>query len=138
MLNYDRSGWKNGTALMPYGSAFTTHRRLMHVFMGTKERVRPFIPIVEQSAAKLLNNMLEDPRVDSLEEHIRRGVGAVMLKLVYGYDVPDEGVDPFVRRTDIALSQFSKSCEPGAFLVDTFPFREYTFDKQWYSTNVHM
>lgn len=44
--------------------------------------------------------------------------------MAYGYDVKEEG-DPYVDIAELALDQFSKLVQPGAFLVDIVPFLRY-------------
>ena len=43
----------------------------------------------------------------------------------YGYKVTLED-DPLVRIAEEAMIGFAKASEPGAFLVDRFPFRAFT------------
>ena len=97
----------------------------MHRFMGTQNLIKPFLPPIRESAHKLALSILADPNPLALEDHIRRAVGSVILKLVYGYTVASKGQDPFVHLTDIVLWQFSKCCEPATHLVDAFPFCEF-------------
>jgi hypothetical protein len=97
----------------------------MQQFMGTQNLIQPFIPPMREEAHKLVLSILENPRPLQLEDHIRRAVGSVILKLVYGYTIVSKGQDPFVHLTDIVLCQFSKCNEPGAYLVDAFPFCEF-------------
>ena len=55
---------------------------------------------------------------------LRRTAGAIILKLVYGYEIK-ESDDPLVDLVDTAMNQFSLSIAPGAFLVDIFPLLRY-------------
>lgn len=43
--------------------------------------------------------------------------------MVYDYTVEPHERDPFVELADEALAQFSMAAIPGAWIVDTFPFR---------------
>ncbi|KIM79034.1 hypothetical protein PILCRDRAFT_574370 [Piloderma croceum F 1598] len=115
-------GWINSTALAPYGDVWRGHRRVMHQFMGTQNMIKPFLPPMREAAHKLVLSILENPSPLELENHIRRAVGSVIFKLVYGYTVVSTGQDPFIHLTDIAMQQFSKCCEPATYLVDAFPF----------------
>ena len=50
-------------------------------------------------------------------------VGSSLIKLTYGYEV--EGVnDPFIVLANEAMAMFSVVTAPGAWIVDTLPFRE--------------
>lgn len=48
--------------------------------------------------------------------------GVIILKISYGYEVREER-DPFVDLADEAVSYFSASTAPGAFVVDVLPIR---------------
>lgn len=50
--------------------------------------------------------------------------GSLILKMSYGYDVQEDG-DPCVEAVGLALDQFSKLSQPGAFLVDVAPVLRY-------------
>ena len=92
----------------------------------------------EEETARLALRILRDPRPESLAGHVRkwgsllsdsgvclpgcRTAGAIILKLAYGYTTREED-DPFVHSADVAVDQFSKTTEPGAFVVDVLPFR---------------
>lgn len=45
--------------------------------------------------------------------------------MTYGYPIQDHN-DPFIDIVDKATEQFAVASMPGAFLVDTFPWRKYT------------
>ena len=65
----------------------------------------------------------------STADHLSRTIAAIILKLVYGYDV-SAGKDPLVELVDTAMEQFSISSTPGAFLVDVFPLLRYV--PEWF------
>lgn len=44
--------------------------------------------------------------------------------MTYGYPIQDHN-DPFIDIVDKATEQFAVASMPGAFLVDTFPWRKY-------------
>ena len=46
-----------------------------------------------------------------------------MLMIAYGYSVKEQD-DPLVKVVEAAMSGFSQSLKPGAFLVDAVPSRE--------------
>lgn len=56
---------------------------------------------------------------------VNRGAGAVILKIAYGYTIESHKADPLVDLADEALVQFSLAGQPGAWLVDIFPFCMY-------------
>ena len=51
-----------------------------------------------------------------------RFAGTIILKTAYGYTVNPEGEDPLVAIAEMNLERFSQSSQPGAWLVDVFPF----------------
>lgn len=48
-------------------------------------------------------------------------MGAVILKLTYGYTIDTTKRDPLVDVAEKALDQFSRAIIPGAWLVDVLP-----------------
>jgi hypothetical protein len=53
-----------------------------------------------------------------------RFAAATTLKLVYGYDVVDEGEDPLVKINDEANNTFTWAASPG-WMVDLIPSRKF-------------
>ena len=49
--------------------------------------------------------------------------GAIVLMISYGYQPREEG-DPMIRMAEEATEQAAEVAQPGAFLVDVFPFRK--------------
>jgi len=80
------------------------------------------LPMQEKETAKFLLRLLERP--DAFIEHARQSTGATILMISYGYKVTSEK-DPLVRIAEEAMLGFAKASEPGAFLVDRFPFLKY-------------
>jgi hypothetical protein len=62
----------------------------------------------------------------ALYRHIRRSAAALLLLLTYGYEVNDEGYDPFVKVADDATIAFSTAAAPGRFWVDRWPICLFT------------
>jgi hypothetical protein len=56
---------------------------------------------------------------------VDREAGAVILKIAYGYTIESHKTDPLIDLADEALVQFSLAGQPGAWLVDIFPFCKY-------------
>ena len=52
-----------------------------------------------------------------------RMTGAIVLMISYGYQA-QENDDPLIRIADEATEQAAEVAQPGAFLVDVFPFRK--------------
>ena len=58
--------------------------------------------------------------------HTYSEAGAIILSIAYGYNIEPRKNDPLVDLADEALVQFSIAASPGAWLVDTMPFRAYS------------
>ena len=55
-----------------------------------------------------------------------RSAGSTIVMISYGYNAQPPN-DPFLHIAEVAMKGFSKASEPGAFMVDRFPFREHYF-----------
>jgi len=53
-----------------------------------------------------------------------RTVGAIVLRIAYGYQVNQEN-DSLINLVGEAVRIFSKAAAPGAFLIDSIPIRTY-------------
>ena len=53
-------------------------------------------------------------------------VGAVILSITFGYDVPESAsaTDPLIKLAEITVEEFSLAVTPGVFLVDFIPWCE--------------
>lgn len=51
-------------------------------------------------------------------------VGAIIIKLTYGYTIDTKKPDRLIEIAEKALGQFALAIVPGAWLVDTIPIRE--------------
>ncbi|KAF8192574.1 cytochrome P450 [Pholiota molesta] len=112
-------GWKNTMVLLPYSDRFRRYRRLFHSLIGNHAAVTQFHPSQETETRRFLRRILLSP--DDFSQHVRRTVGAVILKISHGYEVKEQD-DPFVEMADTATFQFSLATAPGGFLVDLIPF----------------
>lgn len=119
----DFIGWARSLALCSYGQRFREFRRLFSQFMGTKDSMARFMPMVENEEGKFLLSLWKDGSAESLDvsKHIRRTAGAIILDMAYGYKIEDEN-DPLVRIVDHATEEFALATTPGAFLADILPF----------------
>ncbi|THH07559.1 hypothetical protein EW145_g3297 [Phellinidium pouzarii] len=111
-------GWNRGLGYAQYGERFKDFRKMFHQTMGPRS-LPDLRPLQEKENARLLLRLLEKP--EAFIEHARQSTGATILKLAYGYTAKPES-DPFVKIAEDAMAGFSKASEPGAFMVDRFPF----------------
>ncbi|KAF5393735.1 hypothetical protein D9757_000328 [Collybiopsis confluens] len=118
-------GWKNTLVLLPYGDRFKRFRRLFHNTIGSQAIMRQYYPAEEQETKKFLRRVLAEP--EQLQMHVRKTVGAVVLRISHGYEV-QERKDPFVDLANTATEQFSLASSTGQFLVDCIPALKYVPD----------
>lgn len=50
-----------------------------------------------------------------------REVGAVILKIAYGYNIEPHGRDPLIDLVNDSMENFSAVVKPGTWLVDVIP-----------------
>ncbi|KAG1852855.1 cytochrome P450 [Suillus subalutaceus] len=111
-------GWKHSLPLLPYGNRFLWYRKTFHHSIGDRVTLDKYHPIIQMETHRFLRQVLAKP--DELEAHVRHTAGAIILRISHGYEVKDN--DSFVDLADRALSQFSRSMSPNAFMVDIMPF----------------
>lgn len=135
-------GWENGMAAMRSGLRQKEYRKkAMHV-LGTRAALNKFSGIQEIEARRLLYKIARDGE-GGLEAAVKacvylgiscymylvnllpfRMVGAVILRIAYGYKIDQIHADPLVGFADLVMDEFSQSVRPGAWLVDVLPWRE--------------
>ncbi|KAI1425062.1 cytochrome protein [Xylaria sp. FL1777] len=112
-------GWHEGLPLIPYNDKYRLRRKLLHVLMGTKMTVEPYLPLEEVEVRRFLFRILQEP--ESFLKHIRTEASAIFLKIVYGYTVEPHKPDPLVQLVGTAMEQFSAATVPGSWMVDVIP-----------------
>ncbi|KAI0363948.1 cytochrome P450 [Pilatotrama ljubarskyi] len=121
----DIVGWDQILVLLRYGAQFREYRRLMARALGSRRSVEAFAPVIEAQSAQLLLRLYRDST--DIADQIRKCVpmtGAVVLMISYGYQ-PKEHADPLIKMVEDATDQAAEVVQPGAFLVDVFPFLRY-------------
>ncbi|KAI1123054.1 cytochrome protein [Nemania abortiva] len=112
-------GWNYFASLMPSSKLQRFYRKTIHLMVGTQATVMPYVALQETEAHRFLFRTLERP--ESLLDHIRTETGAIILKIVYGYNIEISKPDPLVRIVDIALRQISIGLVSGRWLVEFIP-----------------
>ncbi|KAI0351255.1 cytochrome P450 [Trametes cingulata] len=118
----DIVGWDQILVLLRYGAQFREYRRLMARALGSRRSVAAFAPVIEAQSAQLLARLYRDST--DVADQIRKMTGAVVLMISYGYQ-PKEHDDPLIKMVEDATDQAAEVVQPGAFLVDVFPFLRY-------------
>ncbi|KZT37988.1 cytochrome P450 [Sistotremastrum suecicum HHB10207 ss-3] len=117
-------GWDQAISLLQYDRALKTMRRSYSHLMGSRSSTH-FWEVEEQMTKrfikKVYNDIRDGDREEShLQERIRWTAGAIVLRIAYGYTVAEEK-DPFTKIVGDAMDTFSRSTEPGAWIVDFIP-----------------
>ncbi|KAK7061235.1 cytochrome P450 [Favolaschia claudopus] len=71
----------------------------------------------------MLNNMLTTP--EDFLEHVEQLTTAIIMAMVYGYDIKSLHGDPIVHLQQDAIKRLSEGAIPGRFMVNVFPFLQY-------------
>ncbi|THH14867.1 hypothetical protein EW146_g5517 [Bondarzewia mesenterica] len=111
-------GWNNSITLAPYGDRLRKLRSLVHRAIGTRTNLVAFHGHIQAESYRSLQRLLHKP--EALVETLRKTSGAIILSIFYGYHIQEDD-DPLVHVADATMEGFSKSTEPGAWLVDIIP-----------------
>lgn len=130
------------TSLLPYGSEWKQHRKLIQGYIGPVSAMGMIETVETIETRRLLLKILEQPT--AFVQHLRAYVhiyiiftrksnhkqhsyvsfaGAVILRTSHGYTIETEGLDPFVDLAEEALDRsFLPAAQSGVWAVDIFPF----------------
>ncbi|KAJ7704760.1 cytochrome P450 [Mycena rosella] len=117
-------GFNNTLILSQYGERVRTERKLFHRVFGSHAAIKPLIPLISTEIHKLLRNLARNP--DRVMEETGRTVGALTLRIAYGYqtiDGPEQ--DPYIKMFETAAHDFARTTTPVAFLIDVIPALRY-------------
>ncbi|GJE97078.1 cytochrome P450 [Phanerochaete sordida] len=117
-LMYERLGWKDLLAFMPYGAYFRKQRKMGQIAFE-KEKVPAFRYIEEQEACVLLYNFLDKPK--DMDRHVHRYATAIIMELTYGHRILSEDDDYLVAAEQI-VEVLRDSARPS--LLDVSPLFE--------------
>ncbi|KAK0491993.1 cytochrome P450 [Armillaria luteobubalina] len=102
-------GFKNWLVFLPYDT------RLRNELL---RRLNQSQLIIEHETSRLLRRLSVEP--EHLSSHIRKTIGAVMLRIIYGYEIQEEN-DLFLELVERSAHYFSLASTPGKFLVNCVP-----------------
>ncbi|KAF7346446.1 Cytochrome P450 [Mycena sanguinolenta] len=68
----------------------------------------------------MLHNLLTTP--EDFLEHVEQLTTAIIMAMVYGYDIKSLHDDPIVHLQQESIKRLSESAIPGRFMVNVFPF----------------
>ncbi|PFH49608.1 hypothetical protein AMATHDRAFT_76109 [Amanita thiersii Skay4041] len=120
MIN-DLMGWDWSFGHMPYGEKWKTHRKMFH--QQFQQSVAPIHwPTQTREAHVLIRSLLYSPQ--DLINHLRHNAASTIMNVTYGITVSPKD-DRYITVAEKALDGMAKAANPGAFLVEVLPFREY-------------
>ncbi|KAI0044341.1 cytochrome P450 [Auriscalpium vulgare] len=108
-------------AITPYSDKWRSERRIIDQSLRPSAAVA-YLDMQKSRAHTFLRQTLDKPELAM--EYLKHFTGAIVMSLVYGYDVADSG-DPFIDTAEKLLTLASESILPGALLVNDFPFLQH-------------
>jgi hypothetical protein len=140
-----RVGWDRQLVLSPDGDRHKAMRKLVARFVGTRSAIAALSSVQETEARWFVRKMSESPA--KVLSHIRLYVcvrrvlddtqyvlmfillfdsatSAVFLKSAHGYSIERDRPDPLISLIETAASEFYLAAAPGAWLVDSIPWRK--------------
>ncbi|KAI0813661.1 putative cytochrome P450 oxidoreductase OrdA-like protein [Xylaria sp. FL0064] len=112
-------GWENTLGMSPYNKRFRAMRKNLTRVIGSHSAVAKFGDLQTTEVGHFLLHVLRSP--ENLVNHIRKAVGAIVLKIAYGYTAEPHQDDVLISMVGDAMDKFARAAVPGAFLVDLFP-----------------
>ncbi|TFL03965.1 cytochrome P450 [Pterulicium gracile] len=107
---------------MGYGPAWRIQRQMFHSSFHPNT-VSSYRPVSTECTRKFLRQLHESP--EKFRDHIHNHAGRIIMKIVYGYDIKDEG-DHYVWLIDEHFRIINERCDIGSiFLVDYIPSLRY-------------
>ncbi|KAH7103313.1 cytochrome P450 [Auriculariales sp. MPI-PUGE-AT-0066] len=112
-------GWENSPITCKYSHpSYKMYRRMVFGAVGARSAVDNYSGLAQHETHRFLRRILEEP--ERLLPLIRLYAGAVILRIVYGYDV-NPNQDYFVDLIQRSNDEFDRAMTPGAFMVDLIP-----------------
>ncbi|KAJ7241925.1 cytochrome P450 [Mycena haematopus] len=115
------SGYDKALVLQSYNDNWRQQRKIVTQDLAPRMIPRYF-PFQEAEARLLVKNVLENP--SDLEHIVKRRIGTIIIRITYGHYISTDD-DPFLTLGRAAMDIFSRSAEPGVWLVDSIPLLKY-------------
>ncbi|KAE8140134.1 cytochrome P450 [Aspergillus pseudotamarii] len=91
--------------------------------LRSENALSSFYPQVDMVIRRFLLRVLQEP--DKLIDHVKTGIGGVILKVAYGYTVEFHDHDPLVDLVSKTAFAFGRINQPTGYLVDSIPALKY-------------
>ncbi|KAF5250652.1 hypothetical protein FOXYS1_14866 [Fusarium oxysporum] len=105
--------------VIPYGTKFRYFRKLVHQQMGTKLICSEFRDTQDLESLRFLVRTIERP--EEFQKHIKTEASAIILRIIYGYNIEPKKVDPLVNLIEKMMINFSDAFVPLSWAVDIVP-----------------
>ncbi|GKU06996.1 o-methylsterigmatocystin oxidoreductase [Fusarium langsethiae] len=105
--------------LIPYGDKFRYYRKLVHQQMGTKLICSEFRDTQDLESLRFLIRTIERP--EEFQKHVKTEASAIILRIIYGYNIEPRKVDPLVSLIENMMTNFSEAFVPLSWAVDIIP-----------------
>ncbi|KAJ8520580.1 hypothetical protein ONZ45_g2645 [Pleurotus djamor] len=118
---YKLMGWEPDVVLMPYGSRFRKHRKLLGSALSQKA-CESFRELQRDNTLLLVDQLLEDG--EDFDQHLNKFTTAVILRIAIGHQVLSDD-DEFVKITSDVGQALNEGGLPGGTVVDWLPFLQH-------------
>lgn len=119
-MAFDVTSNQNRIIFMPYGEKWRRVRSISQAALSITTAAT-YKPIQDFESKQVLYDFLHAKDDHAFFDINRRYSASTIMTATYGHRVPDWN-DPIVSRIYTVLEHFSQMAEPGAWLVDSFPF----------------
>ncbi|KAK2011616.1 cytochrome P450 [Colletotrichum eremochloae] len=119
----DHCGFGDFLPVLQYGTRFRRQRKLVHQVLGTAKSASEFRNVQDVESRRFLLRILKTP--DELMTHAKTEAAAIILKIVYGYSIEVDTVDPLTNLVQLLMDNFSRAFVPMAWPVDVLPALDY-------------
>ncbi|EME87650.1 uncharacterized protein MYCFIDRAFT_201210 [Pseudocercospora fijiensis CIRAD86] len=109
-----------------YNDTYRLHRKMVHHKVGTKSLSDGFRPIQEREATLFVLQVYKNPAARMV--HSKTLAAAVIVKVMYGYEIERDGRDPLCEVIEHAMDNLSQAFVPLKWAVDAIPAIQYLPD----------
>ncbi|GKT85397.1 cytochrome P450 [Colletotrichum tofieldiae] len=110
-------GWGKTLTFLPFGPRWQMHRKLLQTTFSNTN-VRQWYTLQVTEARRSIHNVVQNP--ENWEMSMKRFAVAIVLKVSYGIDVPEDN-DPYVKIAEDAMYATGNGGVPANSIVDIFP-----------------
>ncbi|GKT59242.1 cytochrome P450 [Colletotrichum tofieldiae] len=117
VLHLRSMGWGKTLTFLPFGPRWQMHRKLLQTTFSNTS-VRQWYTLQVTEARRSIHNVVQNP--ENWEMSMKRFAVAIVLKVSYGIDVPEDN-DPYVKIAEDAMYATGNGGVPANSIVDIFP-----------------